>query len=92
MNIRSKKKALRNIFGDHLIYLGKKNQKICVVSCDLKSATKTSGFFKIFPKSWKRKYLKNTIRDVEDRLEFAKKSTIYFEKRLEQLKWDLDRL
>ena len=49
-------------------------------------------FFKIFPKSWKRKYLKNTIRDVEDRLEFAEKSTIYFEKRLEQLKWDLDRL
>ena len=45
-----KKKALRNIFGDHLIYLGKKNKKICVVSCDLKSATKTSGFFKIFPK------------------------------------------
>ena len=24
--------------------------------------------------------------------EFGKKSTIYFEKRLEQLKWDLDRL
>ena len=45
-----KKKALRNIFGEQLVYLGKKNKKICVVSCDLKSATKTSDFFKIFPK------------------------------------------
>ncbi len=45
-----KKKALRNIFGDHLIHLGKMNKKICVLSCDLKSATKTSGFFKTFPK------------------------------------------
>jgi len=44
------KKALRNVFGDHLVYLGKINKKICVVSCDLKSATKTSGFFKKFPK------------------------------------------
>ena len=44
------KKALRNVFGDYLVYLGKKNKKICVISCDLKSATKTSGFFKVFPK------------------------------------------
>jgi len=51
-----------------------------------------SIFFKILPKSWKKKYLENTIRDVEDRLEFAKKSTIYFEERLENLKWDLERL
>ena len=47
----SEKKALRNIFGDYLVNLGKKNRKICVVSCDLKSATKTSSFFKAFPKS-----------------------------------------
>ncbi len=51
-----------------------------------------SIFFKILPKSWKKKYLENTIRDVEDRLEFAKKSAIYFEQRLENLKWDLERL
>ena len=44
------KKALRNVFGEYLIKLGKKNKKICVVSCDLKSATKTSGFFNLFPK------------------------------------------
>ena len=44
------KKALRSVFGDYLVYLGKKNSKICVVSCDLKSATKTSSFFKAFPK------------------------------------------
>ncbi len=50
MNTKSKKKALRNIFGDHLINLGKNYKKICVVSCDLKSATKTLGFFKTFPK------------------------------------------
>lgn len=41
--------ALRNVFGDELVRLGKKNKKIIVVSCDLKSATKTSGFFKKFP-------------------------------------------
>ncbi len=46
----AKKKALRNVFGEHLVYLGKKNKKICVISCDLKSATKTSNFFKVFPK------------------------------------------
>ena len=45
-----KKKALRDVFGDYLVRVGRKNNKICVVSCDLKSATKTSGFFKAFPK------------------------------------------
>jgi len=45
----SEKKALRNIFGEYLVDLGKKNKKICVVSCDLKTATKTSSFFKEFP-------------------------------------------
>lgn len=50
MTKNTKKKALRNVFGDHLVFLGKKNSKICVVSCDLKSATKTSSFFKAFPK------------------------------------------
>ena len=44
------KKALRNIFGDELVKLGKKNKKILVISCDLKSATKTSDFFTAFPK------------------------------------------
>lgn len=44
------KKALRNVFGEELVKLGKKNKKIVVISCDLKSATKTSGFFKSFPK------------------------------------------
>ena len=41
--------ALRNVFGNELVRLGKKNKRIIVISCDLKSATKTSGFFKIFP-------------------------------------------
>ncbi len=44
------KKALRNVFGDYLLKIGKTNKKICVVSCDLKSATKTSSFFKKYPK------------------------------------------
>tara|TARA_X000000950_G_scaffold285611_1_gene392043 strand:- start:265 stop:1203 length:939 start_codon:yes stop_codon:yes gene_type:complete len=44
------KKALRNVFGDELVKLGNKNKKIVVISCDLKSATKTSNFFKKFPK------------------------------------------
>jgi len=49
MIMNSKKKALRNVFGEHLVKLGKRNKKICVISCDLKSATKTSGFFSAFP-------------------------------------------
>ena len=48
--------------------------------------------FKLLPKSLKRKYLKNSIQDVEDRLSYARKSAIYFEDRLERLKWDLERL
>ncbi len=44
------KTALRNVFGDELVKLGAKNKKIVVISCDLKSATKTSNFFKKFPK------------------------------------------
>ena len=49
-------------------------------------------FFRLLPKPMKKKYLENSIQDVEDRLSYAKKSAIYFEKRLEQLKWDLERL
>ncbi len=49
MVIKSRKEALRNVFGEHLVYLGKRNKKICVISCDLKSATKTSSFFKAYP-------------------------------------------
>jgi transketolase len=45
----SEKKELRTVFGDYLVNLGKKNKKICVISCDLKSATKTFSFFKNFP-------------------------------------------
>ena len=48
--------------------------------------------FKILPKSLKRKYLQNSIQDVEDRLSYARQSAIYYEKRLEDLKWDLERL
>ena len=51
-----------------------------------------NSLFKILPKSLKRKYLQNSIQDVEDRLSYAKQSAIYFEKRLEDLKWDLERL
>ena len=45
-----KKYALRNIFGDHLVKLGKKYKDLVVISCDLKAATKTGDFFKKFPK------------------------------------------
>ena len=51
-----------------------------------------NSLFKILPKSLKRKYLQNSIQDVEDRLSYAKQSAIYYEKRLEDLKWDLERL
>ena len=44
------KQPLRDVFGNHLLRMGKKNKKICVVSCDLKGATKTINFFKTFPK------------------------------------------
>jgi hypothetical protein len=36
--------------------------------------------------------LKNTIQDVEDRLEYARQSAVHFEKRLQDLKYDLERL
>ena len=39
------KQPLRDVFGNHLLKIGKKNKKICVVSCDLKGATKN---YKIF--------------------------------------------
>ena len=45
-----KKEALRNVFGKYLVELGKKHKDLIVVSCDLKSATKTSDFFKKYPK------------------------------------------
>ena len=44
-----KKEALRNVFGKYLVELGKKNKNLIVVSCDLKSATKTVDFFKKYP-------------------------------------------
>lgn len=44
-----KKKALRDVFGKYLVELGKKYKDLIVVSCDLKSATKTIDFFKAYP-------------------------------------------
>ena len=51
-----------------------------------------STIMRFLPKSLKRKYLENSIQDVENRIEFAKKSVIYYGKRLEELKYDLERL
>lgn len=51
-----------------------------------------NSLFKLLPKSLKRKYLKNSIQDVEDRLEYARQSAVHFEKRLQDLKYDLERL
>lgn len=42
--------ALRNIFGEELVKIGRKNNKVVVVSCDLKGACKTDLFFKNYPK------------------------------------------
>tara|TARA_B110000008_G_C16964770_1_gene561522 strand:- start:400 stop:1323 length:924 start_codon:yes stop_codon:yes gene_type:complete len=44
-----KKQALRNVFGKYLVELGKQYKDLIVVSCDLKSATKTVDFFKAYP-------------------------------------------
>ena len=44
-----KKEALRNVFGKYLVKLGKQHKDLIVVSCDLKSATKTVDFFKAYP-------------------------------------------
>jgi transketolase len=44
-----KKEALRNVFGKYLVELGKQYKDLVVVSCDLKSATKTVDFFKKYP-------------------------------------------
>tara|TARA_B100000795_G_scaffold263737_1_gene243293 strand:+ start:896 stop:1819 length:924 start_codon:yes stop_codon:yes gene_type:complete len=44
-----KKEALRDVFGKYLVELGKKYKDLIVVSCDLKSATKTAAFFKEYP-------------------------------------------
>ncbi len=43
------KEALRNVFGKYLVELGEKHKDLLVISCDLKSATKTSDFFKKYP-------------------------------------------
>ena len=51
-----------------------------------------STIMKFLPKSLKQKYLENSIQDVKNRLDFAKKSAIHYEKRLEELKYDLERL
>ena len=46
------KQPLRDVFGNHLLKIGKKNKKICVVSCDLKGATKTIKFLEHFKRSF----------------------------------------
>jgi transketolase len=44
-----KKISIRDAFGRSLVLNAKRNKKIVVVSCDLKSATKIDSFFKEFP-------------------------------------------
>ena len=39
-----KKQALRNVFGKYLVELGGLHKDLLVISCDLKSATKTIDF------------------------------------------------
>ena len=41
---------LRDTFGNFLIVIGKRNQKIVVLDCDLSSSTRTHKFAKNFPK------------------------------------------
>ena len=45
-----RKQALRNVFGKYLVKLGSQHKNLLVISCDLKSATKTIDFFKKYPK------------------------------------------
>lgn len=45
----SKKKSIRDSFGEALIKYGKTNKKIVAVSCDLKGATKLDKFFQKYP-------------------------------------------
>ena len=42
----NKKISIRDAFGRSLVLNAKRNKKIVVVSCDLKSATKIDSFFK----------------------------------------------
>jgi len=44
------KQALRNVFGKYLVELGRQYKDLLVISCDLKSSTKTIDFFKKYPK------------------------------------------
>lgn len=46
---KEKKQATRQSFGEALVELGKKNEKIVVLDADLSAATKTSIFAKEFP-------------------------------------------
>ena len=45
-----RKQALRNVFGKYLVKLGSQHKNLLVISCDLKSATKTIDFLKNIPK------------------------------------------
>ena len=42
--------AMRDVFGDYLIDLGKKFNDIVVLDCDLSSSTRTNKFAKMYPK------------------------------------------
>ena len=44
------------------------------------------GFFAILPKRFRLVYLKNSINDVQDRLDHARNSVQYYEQRLLKLK------
>jgi len=41
--------SIRDVFGNHILNLGKKKKKLIVLSCDLKDATKTKKFFNKYP-------------------------------------------
>tara|TARA_Y100001958_G_C21240755_1_gene568403 strand:+ start:1994 stop:2905 length:912 start_codon:yes stop_codon:yes gene_type:complete len=45
-------KATRDFFGDYLIELGKNNEDIVIVNCDLGDATRTIKFKEYFPKRY----------------------------------------
>ncbi len=47
--MKEEKKATRESYGEALVNLGKKNEKIVVLDADLASATKTSLFAKAYP-------------------------------------------
>ncbi len=47
--MKEEKKATRESYGEALVNLGKKNEKIVVLDADLSGATKTNLFAKAYP-------------------------------------------